>query len=64
LYEKISCQDQIKFITDDYLQIYKTLQLFTSLFTEITNIFTNTKAIKMPSLLRLVLIKADCEILA
>ncbi len=35
MYEKTTCQNQIKFITDDYLQMYKTTQLVTSLFTEI-----------------------------
>jgi hypothetical protein len=35
VYKKSSYQSKIKFITDNYLQIYKTLQLFTSLFTEI-----------------------------
>ncbi len=29
--------------TDDYLQVYKTLQLLTSLFTEITNIYKHTQ---------------------
>ena len=40
--EKTTCHYRIKFI-NNYLQMYKTLQPFTSLFTEITNIhkFTN-----------------------
>jgi len=52
LYEKNSGQNQIKFNTDDYLQIPKALQLFTSSFTEITNIFTKTKTIKMKKLIK------------
>jgi hypothetical protein len=52
VYEKNSCQNQIKFITDVYLQIYKILQLFTSSFTEITNIFTNTKVNKNAMLIK------------
>ncbi len=47
LYEKNTDQNQIKFNTDDYLQIHKALQLFKSLFIEITNIFTSKKAMKM-----------------
>jgi len=35
-----------KFITDDYLHMYKTLQLFTKIFTLDTNIFTSIKVIK------------------
>ncbi len=46
LYDKTTCKFQIKFGNDDYLQIYKTLQLFTSLFTLNTNIFTSIKVIK------------------
>jgi hypothetical protein len=66
MYVKTSCQNQIKFISDIYLQLYKTLQLFmnlstvnTGIFTNIkviestcTHIYTNTKVIKMPSLLK------------
>ncbi len=37
LYEKTTCHDQVKFISDRHLQIYKTLQLFTSLFTKYAN---------------------------
>ncbi len=36
----------IKFIGNDYLQLYKTLQLFTSSFTLNTNILTSIKVIK------------------
>jgi hypothetical protein len=43
VYEKTTCQNQIEFITDDYLQMYKTLQLFKSLFKGITNIYKHTK---------------------
>ncbi len=55
MYEKATCQNHIKFITDDYLQIYKTLQLFTSLLDKLqahTNIFTNTKVIKNAKLIK------------
>jgi hypothetical protein len=45
--EKATCKNQIKFITDYYLKIYKTLQLFT----QISNTFTVAKVIKMPRLL-------------
>ncbi len=31
--QKTTCQYQIKFITEDYLPMYKTLQLFTNTFT-------------------------------
>ena len=48
-----TCQNYTKFIADDYLQMYKTWQLCTSLFIEnykhvqkYTNIFTNTKVTK------------------
>jgi hypothetical protein len=53
LYKKTTSHNLIKFITDNYLQMYETLQLFTSLFTEITNRFANAKVIEMPSLLKL-----------
>ncbi len=43
LYEKTTYQDKIKFISDHYLQIYKALQLFTSLITINTNIFASIK---------------------
>jgi hypothetical protein len=33
LYEKTTCPFQIKFITEDYLQRYKTLQLVTNTYT-------------------------------
>ncbi len=52
MYEKTSCQNQIKFITDDYLQVYKLLQLFTSSLIEI-NIFTNTKVNKNAMLIKI-----------
>ncbi len=38
-------QFEIKFTTDDYLQMYKTLQLFTNTFTSNTNKFTSIKVI-------------------
>jgi hypothetical protein len=37
VYEKTPCQNLDKFITEEYLQIYKTLQLFTSLSTKDRN---------------------------
>jgi hypothetical protein len=41
MYGKTTCQFQIKFITEDYLQMYKTLQLFTNTFSFNTNNFTS-----------------------
>ncbi len=71
LYEKTTCQFQIKFITEDYLQMYKTLQIFTNTFTFITNKFTSIKVTintwtgaklsKMPSSLKLFL-KLNCSL--
>jgi hypothetical protein len=46
LYEETTFQYQIKFVTDDYLQIYKTLLLFTNIVTLNTNVFTSIKVIK------------------
>jgi len=46
VYEKTSYQFQIKFITEDYYQKYKTLQLYTSIFKFNTNKFTAIKVIK------------------
>ncbi len=46
VYEKTTCQDNIKFISDNYLQMHKTLQLFTNMLTLKTNIFTSIKVIK------------------
>ncbi len=45
--DKTTFQFQIKRITDDYLQRYKTLKLFTNTFTfnRVTNIFTSIKVI-------------------
>ena len=43
LYEKTTCQFQIKFITKAYLQMYKTLQLYLH-FNK--NKFTSIKVIK------------------
>ncbi len=40
-----TCQNYIKFKSDNYLRMYKTLQLFTNLFTFKTNIFTSIKII-------------------
>ncbi len=45
-YEKTTCQNQIKFISDNYFQIYKTLHLFTSITTLNTNTFTSIKVTK------------------
>ncbi len=39
MFKKTTCQFKIKFITDNYLQLHKTLQ-------PLTSIFTNIKAIK------------------
>ncbi len=41
LSEKTKCQFQIKFNTEDYLQMYKILQLFTNTFTSI-DVIKNT----------------------
>jgi hypothetical protein len=49
VYEKTTCQSYIKFISDDYFQIYKTLQLFTHIITLNTNILTSIKVIKNTS---------------
>ncbi len=46
MHEKTTFQFQMKFITYDYLQMYKTLQLFTNIFTLITNIFDTINIIK------------------
>jgi hypothetical protein len=46
LYEKTTCQNYIKFISNIISQMYKTLQLFTDLITLNSNIFTNIKNIK------------------
>ncbi len=46
VYENTTCQFQIKFITEDYLQLYKYLQLFTNTFTLNINICTGIKVIK------------------
>jgi hypothetical protein len=43
------CQFHIKFITKDYLQIYKTLQPFTNTITFNTNKFTSIKDINNTS---------------
>jgi hypothetical protein len=44
--QKTTGQFQIKFIIYDYLQMYKTLQLFTNTFTFNTNIFASIRLIK------------------
>jgi hypothetical protein len=44
--EKSTCQFQIKFITEDYLQMHKTLQVFTNMYKFNTNKFTSIKVIK------------------
>jgi hypothetical protein len=46
MYEKTTCQFQIKFISEDYLQVYKTVNLFTNTFTFNTNKFASIKVIK------------------
>ncbi len=46
MYKKTTCQFQIKFITEDYLQMYKTVQLFTNTFSFNTNNFSSIKVIK------------------
>jgi len=46
VYLKTTCQFQIKFITEDDLQMYKTLQLFTNTFTFNTDRFISIKVIK------------------
>ncbi len=46
MYEKTTCQNYIKFISVDYLQLDIVLQLFTSSFTVNTNIFTSIKVVK------------------
>ncbi len=46
VYVKTTCHFQIKFITKDYLQTYKTLQLFTKTFTFKNNNFASIKVIK------------------
>jgi len=45
LYEKTTCLFQIKFIAEDYLKMYKTLQLFSNTFTFNINNFAS-KVIK------------------
>jgi hypothetical protein len=45
LYEKTTHQFYIKFISNDYLQMYTTLQQLTSTFPLNTNIFTSIKVI-------------------
>jgi hypothetical protein len=46
VYEKTSCHNYIKFISDNYLLVNKTLQLFASLFTLNTNTFKSITVIK------------------
>ncbi len=59
LYEKTTCHFQIKFIPQDYLQMYLTLQLLANTFTFIANNITSiiviksTKLLTMPSSLQL-----------
>jgi len=45
LCKKSTCQFQIKHITSDYLQMYKTLRLFTNTFTFNTNTFASVKVL-------------------
>ncbi len=47
MYKKTTCQFQIKFITKYYLQMCKTLQLFTNTFIFNSNNFTSIKLLKM-----------------
>jgi hypothetical protein len=46
LYKKTACQFQIKFITQDFLEMYRTLQPNTITFTIYTSKFTSIKVIK------------------
>ncbi len=46
MYVKTTSQFQMKFIIEDYLQMYNTLQIFTNTFTFNTNKFTSIKIIK------------------
>jgi len=46
LNEKTACQDKIKFISDDYLKMCKTLKLLASLITLNKNLFTSIKLLK------------------
>ncbi len=64
LYEKTTRQNQIRFIPDNYLLMYKN---YDHLFTEITSIYKHLEILellKMLGLLRLGLIKTDQGILA
>ncbi len=47
VYEKTTCQFQLEFTTKDYLQMDKTLQLFTNIFTFNKNKFISIKVIKL-----------------
>ncbi len=44
--ERNKLRDKKKFISDDYLHMHKTFQLFTSVIIANTNIFTSIKVIK------------------
>ncbi len=46
VYKQTTSQFQIKFISDDYLQMCKTLQLFTNTFTFNTNKYKIIKVIQ------------------
>ncbi len=46
MHEKTFCQNYIKFMSNDYFQMHKTLQLLISLITLNTNIFMCIKVIK------------------
>ncbi len=46
MYKKTTFQFCIKFIIRDYLQMYKTLQLYTNIFTLNTKVFTSISVIK------------------
>jgi hypothetical protein len=46
MHKTTTCQFKIKFNTEDYLLLYKTLQLFANIFTFNTNKFTSIEYIK------------------
>ncbi len=46
MYKKTTCQCQIKFITDKYLHMYKTLQLFTNTLNLIQTYLQTSKLLK------------------
>ncbi len=46
MYKKTTCQFQIKLTTDDYLQMYKTLQLITNTLNLIQTYLQTSKLLK------------------